>query len=229
MVFALDHADANVEIVATIKESLTLDSTPLATKMARLYLLSDILHNSQSGVKNASRYRSEVQKALPAVMVSFGASLKSSSGRMTAQALKEQVMKVMEVWDRWSLYPAGFIQELVASFLGTEFPAKKLEQLEDVDGEPMGDIDGTPMEEDIDGEDIDGEDIDGEDIDGEDINGEDIDGEDMDGEPVGGGGGGNGPDLRKLPLSELMKLCQQQGLPSHGTQEQLVARLTQGV
>ena len=67
-------------------------------------------------------------------------------------------MKVLEVWDRWSLYPSHFIQELVALFLDKPPPAKSLPKEEDVDGEPL---DGEPMD-DIDGEALDGDPIDGE-------------------------------------------------------------------
>ena len=222
MVFALDHADAHKEIVTTIAESLTLGSTPLPTKVARLYLLSDILHNSQCGRKNASSYRSGFQSHLKGIMASFGEAYKNSTGRMTAMALKDQVVKVLEVWDRWSLYPSHFIQELVHLFLGTQPPAKMAAPpagSEDVDGEPMDDIDGDPMDEDLDGEPMEVEGQKGEDLDGEPLDGEDIDGEAIDGEPS------DGPDFRRLPLSELAKICTQLNLPSHGTQEQLIARL----
>jgi len=212
MAFALDHADASKEIVQTIAESLTLASTPVGSKMARLYLVSDILHNSQSGVKNASAYRTGFQTELKNIFKSFGETMTNTQGRMSAGALKDQVMKVLEVWDRWSLYPSHFIQELVAIFLGKEPPPRSIpKSQDDVDGEPMDDVDGEPMD------DIDGEALDGEPLDGEDLDGEALDGEPMDGE---------GPDLRRLPLSELVKLCQQQGLPSHGTQDQLVQSLT---
>jgi hypothetical protein len=180
-------------------------------------------------VKNASSYRTLFEVSLKDVMKSFGEAYKGSVGRMTALALKEQVIKVLEVWDRWSLYPSHFIQELVAVFLGKEPPAKSLPKEEDVDGEPLDgeDLDGEALDgEDLDGEALDGEDLDGEDLDGEDLDGEDLDGEDLDGEDMGTG---SGPDLRRLPLTELVKLCQQQGLPSYGTQEQLVSRLTEGL
>jgi U2-associated protein SR140 len=36
---------------------LLVKETPVAVKMARLYLLSDILHNSAAPVKHASHYR----------------------------------------------------------------------------------------------------------------------------------------------------------------------------
>lgn len=167
---------------------------------------------SQSGVKNASAYRTGFQTELKNIFKSFGETMTNTQGRMSAGALKDQVMKVLEVWDRWSLYPSHFIQELVAIFLGKEPPPRSIpKSQDDVDGEPMDDVDGEPMD------DIDGEALDGEPLDGEDLDGEALDGEPMDGE---------GPDLRRLPLSELVKLCQQQGLPSHGTQDQLVQSLT---
>jgi len=184
MVFALDHADANKEISTTIAESLTLGSTAPATKVARLYLLSDILHNSQSGVKNASYYRTLFEQHLRDIMRSFGESLRNSGGRMTALALKDQVGKVLQVWDKWSLYPTHFIAELQALFLDLPLPSVQAAVDENVDGEPMDeDIDG----EDLDGEALDGEplgDIDGEDLDGEALDGEDLDGEALDGEPM---------------------------------------------
>ncbi|MBM6385850.1 MAG: hypothetical protein JSY10_17985 [Paenibacillus sp.] len=47
------------------------------------------------------------------------------------------------------------------------------EELEDVDGEPV-DLDGEPLDEDLDGEPLDGEPLDGEPLDGSPINDDDI-------------------------------------------------------
>jgi U2-associated protein SR140 len=76
MGFALDHADIatearyrsfilkwlpkflHLQIVQIIVESLSLAETPLPVKIARLYLVSDILYNSSSRAANASNYRS---------------------------------------------------------------------------------------------------------------------------------------------------------------------------
>lgn len=43
MTFCLDNADAASDICALLAESLTLAETPAAAKVARLFLLSDIL------------------------------------------------------------------------------------------------------------------------------------------------------------------------------------------
>lgn len=45
------------KIVDIIVASLCSPETPIATKIARLYLISDILHNSSSGLSNVWKYR----------------------------------------------------------------------------------------------------------------------------------------------------------------------------
>lgn len=47
--------------------SVLVDCVCFAVKIARLYLLSDVLHNSSAPVKKASSYRTHLQKGLPEV------------------------------------------------------------------------------------------------------------------------------------------------------------------
>jgi len=58
MCFAIDNSEAANEIVQIMIEALTLCETPIPTKVARLFLVSDILHNSTAPVRNAHAYRS---------------------------------------------------------------------------------------------------------------------------------------------------------------------------
>jgi U2-associated protein SR140 len=55
MVFALENADAAGDVVEVLEEALTLLETAPATKLARLYLVNDILANATAPVRNASR------------------------------------------------------------------------------------------------------------------------------------------------------------------------------
>lgn len=71
MLFAVNNSDAASEIVEITKDSLTLPETPPPVKIARLFLLSDILHNSTARVPNASRYRTKIQVVLPDIFESF--------------------------------------------------------------------------------------------------------------------------------------------------------------
>lgn len=52
-------------------DALTLPETPIPVKMARLFLLSDILHNSTAPVRNASRYRARLEELLPDIVESL--------------------------------------------------------------------------------------------------------------------------------------------------------------
>lgn len=57
MVFCIEHSDAAEEIAECITESVSNESTALTKKIARLYLISDILHNCGVKVNKASFYR----------------------------------------------------------------------------------------------------------------------------------------------------------------------------
>lgn len=117
MGFALDNADAAGEVVEVLTESLTLKETPLPTKVARLMLVSDILHNSSAPVKNASAYRTKFEATLPDIMESFNDLYCSITGRMTAVAFKERVLKVLQVWADWFLFSDAYVNGLRATFL----------------------------------------------------------------------------------------------------------------
>ncbi|CAA6670262.1 unnamed protein product [Spirodela intermedia] len=109
MGFALDNADAAGEIVEVLTESLTLKETPIPTKVSRLMLVSDILHNSSAPVKNASAYRTKFEGTLPDIMESFNDLYCSITGRITAEALKERVLKVLQVWSDWFLFSDAYV------------------------------------------------------------------------------------------------------------------------
>ncbi|MFS7928210.1 putative transcription regulator SAP family [Helianthus anomalus] len=117
MGFALDNADAAGEIVEVLTESLTLKETPIPTKVARLMLVSDILHNSSAPVKNASAYRTKFEANLPDILESFNDLYRSITGRITAEALKERVLKVLQVWADWFLFSDAYVNGLRSTFL----------------------------------------------------------------------------------------------------------------
>ncbi|KAL3650932.1 Protein rrc1 [Castilleja foliolosa] len=117
MGFALDNADAAGEVVEVLTESLTLKETPIPTKVARLMLVSDILHNSSAPVKNASAYRTKFESTLPDIIESFNDLYRSVTGRITAEALKERILKVLQVWADWFLFSDSYVNGLRATFL----------------------------------------------------------------------------------------------------------------
>ena len=60
-----------LQIVEILTDALTIPETPIPTKVARLFLTSDVLHNSTAPVRNASRYRSCLETALPDIFESL--------------------------------------------------------------------------------------------------------------------------------------------------------------
>ncbi|OAE26436.1 hypothetical protein AXG93_131s1460 [Marchantia polymorpha subsp. ruderalis] len=117
MGFALDNSEAAGEVVEVLTESLTLKETPIPTKVARLMLVSDVLHNSSAPVKNASAYRTVFESRLPDIMESFNDLYRNITGRITAEALKERVLKVLQVWADWFLFSDAYVNGLRATFL----------------------------------------------------------------------------------------------------------------
>jgi len=73
MVFCLDLPDSSTEIVDCLLESLTIKSTPWKTKLARLYLVNDILHNAGSAMlKSGWAFRREFERVLPDIFEHVG-------------------------------------------------------------------------------------------------------------------------------------------------------------
>uniref|UniRef100_A0A672J6B7 U2 snRNP-associated SURP motif-containing protein n=1 Tax=Salarias fasciatus TaxID=181472 RepID=A0A672J6B7_SALFA len=176
MLFCLSHAEAAEEIVECITESLSILKTPLPKKIARLYLVSDVLYNSSAKVSNASYYRKYFETKLCQIFSDLNATYKTIQGHLQCENFKQRVMSCFRAWEDWAVYPDPFLIKLQNIFLGLTEPlcsVSKPEPVEDIDG----DVDGVP----IDGGAIDGAPIDGaplDDLDGVPIKPmeEDIDG-----------------------------------------------------
>lgn len=109
MVFAIDNADASGEVVETLSDALTLAETPVPLKIARLLLASDILHNATAPVRNASRYRSRLEAALPEVFESLREAYRGAESRIGQEVVRKHVLRVLRCADRprsWSLTAA---------------------------------------------------------------------------------------------------------------------------
>lgn len=88
MMFCVENADSSEEIIECIADSLTIAETPLFKKIARLYLVSDILHNSVVKVANVSNYRKGFQSKLVPIFESVHQAYASIEGRLKAEQFK---------------------------------------------------------------------------------------------------------------------------------------------
>uniref|UniRef100_A0A672J5W9 U2 snRNP-associated SURP motif-containing protein n=1 Tax=Salarias fasciatus TaxID=181472 RepID=A0A672J5W9_SALFA len=170
MLFCLSHAEAAEEIVECITESLSILKTPLPKKIARLYLVSDVLYNSSAKVSNASYYRKYFETKLCQIFSDLNATYKTIQGHLQCENFKQRVMSCFRAWEDWAVYPDPFLIKLQNIFLGLVNLTSEKEPpavpVEDIDGAPIGEYVDTSMLEDVDGVPIDGGAIDGEDIDG---------------------------------------------------------------
>ncbi|KAK2182719.1 hypothetical protein NP493_340g03058 [Ridgeia piscesae] len=168
MVWCLDHAEAAEEIVECIAESLSILQTPMPKKIARLFLVSDILYNCCAKVPHASYFRKYFEVKLPEIFQDLHATYEKIDARLKAEQFKQKVMACFHAWDDWAVYPNEMLIKLQNIFLGLVIPKEAGGEDEDLDGAPIEDLDGSPMEdsetrptvtEDIDGaaiEDLDG-------------------------------------------------------------------------
>lgn len=119
MGFAFDHADAASEVIETIKSSLLAPGSAVS-KVAKLYLLNDILHNSGSSVKHASNYRSAIQTCLPLLFENLNECYRGIGGRMSAKQVEDRVLGLLRVWEDWSIFSPAYLNGLEAAFMRNE-------------------------------------------------------------------------------------------------------------
>ncbi|KAK4336982.1 hypothetical protein RND71_044172 [Anisodus tanguticus] len=149
MIYCIEHAEAAEEIIDCISESLSLLETPLHKKIARLYLISDILHNCTAKVTNASYYRKGFQAKLTDVFKNLNECYSSIEGRMKAEQFKQRIMNCFKAWKDWALYSSDFLISLQNIFLG--LVKSDVSDNADLDGMPIiedeSDLDGVPLED----------------------------------------------------------------------------------
>ncbi|KAH8928661.1 hypothetical protein BT69DRAFT_1293155 [Atractiella rhizophila] len=178
MAFAIRHADACDEVVDILIKSLTIPSTPIPRKIARLHVISDILHNSSASIQNVWRFRSAFESRLQVVFDHLNLIYRSFPSRLKAEAFRMRIMGCVGEWDKWLAFTPGRIEEWEARLL-TKGNGEIIQIVEgpDLSHEPtrdhsrgaaahisavpsvtavknnpiIGRLDGTVMEEDMDG------------------------------------------------------------------------------
>ena len=217
MSYAFEKSGAAREISALLKESLLEQNGGISadTRIARLFLISDILFNSQQpGVKNAFQYRDAIEKMSPEVFESLGRHGDGRAGRMTMSKLRKAVKSVLSAWVNWSVFDSSYIDELECKFEGRKLTVGKIIQQEDeeqvketIELESSGAVQedrndyqicngpkgaGFVLINEQNGNSADNTVIVGNNLDGEELNDNDLDGEplsdeDLDGEPLSDG------------------------------------------
>ncbi len=117
MLFCINHAYAAEEIVDILSQSLLLDSTPIyPLKIARFYVLTDVLHNSSTTKPNVWKYRSAFEAKLPLICHHLGQISKNIPGRLRQEQYKSFIIAVLDAWEQWIIFPFDFLSSLKKSY-----------------------------------------------------------------------------------------------------------------
>nr|XP_057943438.1 U2 snRNP-associated SURP motif-containing protein isoform X1 [Doryrhamphus excisus]XP_057943439.1 U2 snRNP-associated SURP motif-containing protein isoform X1 [Doryrhamphus excisus]XP_057943440.1 U2 snRNP-associated SURP motif-containing protein isoform X1 [Doryrhamphus excisus]XP_057943441.1 U2 snRNP-associated SURP motif-containing protein isoform X1 [Doryrhamphus excisus] len=197
MLFCLERADAAEEVVTHITESFSLPQMSLQKKIARLYLVSDILYNSCAKVAGASYYRKHFESKLARIFGELHEAYKNIQARLQAEQFKQKVTSCCRAWEDWAIYPQPYLIHLQNIFLGF---AKVGEVSNEVAEEASLDVDGAPLDSTL----IDGLPLrkgQADDLDGCPMGWDPLDGvpvDDIDGVPLGSGV----DDIDGMPLDD---------------------------
>jgi len=120
MLYALDHADSATALGDVLVQAVSLPEIPAATKVAQLFLLSDILHNCSSPAAPAGpMLRKHLLSRLPEIFHALRVAYAAVDSRITAQTLRRHVMNVLRAWESWCLLGSSALLGLEATFLHT--------------------------------------------------------------------------------------------------------------
>ncbi|KAK3912286.1 U2 snRNP-associated SURP motif-containing protein [Frankliniella fusca] len=154
MIFCIEHSEAAEEICDCIQEALSNSTTLMTKKIARFYLISDILHNCGVSVNNASYYRKAFESRLMPIMFELHAAYTKQESRLKAEGFRMRVLTVLNAWKEWAVYPRSYLIALQNTFLGLSVEIPRNSDPESDDNGPDSDIDGAPLsrlDDDIDG------------------------------------------------------------------------------
>ncbi|KAG5872672.1 hypothetical protein JTB14_012948 [Gonioctena quinquepunctata] len=115
MVFCLNHKAAIGDSVEIIMESLSNAGTSPVKKIARLYLLSDILHNCKSKRMKAPNLEGN-QSALLEVFRSLGDTYELLKCPADKDNFKSRISLVLRHWDMYKLMPEEFFKKVEKFF-----------------------------------------------------------------------------------------------------------------
>ena len=110
---------AMVEALLTQFFSGQQASESSALLMAKLYLISDILHNSfKTSSGSDAKLWQLFQDKLPSIFRGMNGHLSQVTSRIEREALRQRVLKVLNAWRVNYVFPAPFIDQLQALWIG---------------------------------------------------------------------------------------------------------------
>merc|ERR1711963_979822 len=76
-------------------------------------------------VKNASAFRLEIQHTLKPIFKSLHSCYQAYKDNIKGKNMRESVLKMLETWQSWAIFPSTLVPELKAIFLPEEDPTQQ--------------------------------------------------------------------------------------------------------
>jgi len=221
MIFCIQRSNAAAEICVCIVSSVLGENTQgappggLDSKIAKLYLISDILYNAGlAHVKNSWAFRDQFEKQLEQVFCDIGNLYRSTYGLIAAKSIQARVERVLHAWDVWSVFDTDYMRKIRHVFLlgrdekhsdprmGVNFPEDSDELLAPALGATNHGREGVNVvgenhdenevkvnrvdDDALDGDALNGDALDGDALDSDALDSDALDDEDLDGEALDG-------------------------------------------
>ncbi|XP_075262161.1 U2 snRNP-associated SURP motif-containing protein-like [Convolutriloba macropyga] len=142
MVFCLNHADCAEQIVRIMVAKME-HTKQHSKRLAFLYLVNDLLHNSSAKVANAASYRRYIEPNLGKIFQKLNESYSCLDGKFKQEQFKNKVMNCFRAWENWTVYPEFMLIKLQNVFLGLEKFVGSDDDVEDSDDNGSPDPDGA--------------------------------------------------------------------------------------
>jgi len=117
MVWCLERHSSAIEISKLLMDSLTAPALPITHRVLRLFLISDVVHNSAStNAPAAWCFHKEFEMQLPAAFEQLRLGFASEESRIAAGSCAEQVRRVLRAWKAHEVFNESYVQGLETSF-----------------------------------------------------------------------------------------------------------------
>lgn len=116
MALCLEQSDHAAIIVLEIKDAIVDGDCMLNQRLARVYLMSDILFNS-TAVPKGSKYRALFAEHQVEIFERLNQIHTAIQSRFVAEQFKTRVMTLLRAWTDWSVYAGDLLIKLNNTFL----------------------------------------------------------------------------------------------------------------
>lgn len=114
-----DNSCNATDICTVLGESLTLKTTPFGSKIGRLFLGSDTVHNFNHRLKKAFLFRRKLHEILPSAFESLNDSIRSLYSCKYLEDMCRLVLSVLQSWREHCVFSDEYLNGLHSQFLRT--------------------------------------------------------------------------------------------------------------